>query len=639
MGKTLNRDGRVRPVDVSSLFQRLALALEVPEGIGGGPAQWIDLPFPDQGLDVEKFRDQYLLKEVVRKYPGFDLGIDTRAAAVASFLEDEAVNAETNDRLNRLPTSDEVRARQLMFAAGRKAVSVLGRFPWDRFLKALRFGPGSTTRLARKDASVYGKLTGTPTVSRRALPLAREIMSMLPGWAYRNNLTDTIEEADLALRLCEYDLLRSVTKNAKTDRTIGIPNDMQILMQLAVGYCFRLCLWKAGINLNDQSINQRRAWEGSVTGKRATVDLRSASNSVTRVLVWRMYGDHPHEVGTFDPTWYEVMDTLRAQYALVDGESDLHEYELFSAMGNGFTFELESLTFWAIAVVVCEYLDVPPDVTVYGDDLVVPVETVELLTEVLAYCGFRLNTDKTFSDDRPSFRESCGKHYLRGTDVSPFYVDTELDTVSSIVVLANNITRWSARGLWRDGRLLPVWTWVISHLPDWALECTIPLGESDDGLIMDFDQACPSVAYSEGVKRGMPKTMLGYRCKTFDEGTRKILVSGRAGYVTWLYNQSYVRFTPPAAAVLKDRQVLWVPRKGKYPTELRLGQGSDLFEAFNLVAPREQTRRPNGQKVSTREVRRTVSHWPYLGPWVKDDEVTELSHIDVKLCASLARLT
>jgi hypothetical protein len=404
-------------------------------------------------------------------------------------------------------------------------------------------------------------------------------------------------------------------------------------------------MFDAGINLNDQTINQRMAYSASITGERATVDAKSASNSVTSALVWKFLGDHPHNEKN-DPTWFRLLEVLRSTHALVEysGQTKLHEYELFSAMGCGFTFELESLIFWTLAWAVCQDLGIPADISVYGDDLICPVEAMPLLTEVYAYCGFRFNTDKTFADPRPGFRESCGKHYLNGIDVTPFYVDTELNTVSSIVLLANNIVRWSRTNHgYRDGRLLPVWLWVISHLPDWVLHCAIPLGETDDGLIMDFDEAVPSAVYSEGTKRGEPRTFMGYRCKTFYEGNREMKLSGKAGYVTWLYNQSYTKFSLPAEEPETTQCKLWwfgsSPIKGEPGkfVQLRLGEGSDLFKAFDLVPSSVPPKTKNGLKVSIVEKRRVVTNWPYLGPWVTDTELIHMSHSDTLLAASLSK--
>lgn len=648
MGKTIDRDGRCSPVDALELVVRIADALDVPlerDGIVDA-ARVTRQPFPPQEIEGSRFRDRYLVKEVVRKYPGFDLGVDTTAAAFNSFFEDEAVNASTNDRLLSY-SAENCRASRILHTASCKAMEILGRFSWEKWLGGLRFGPGATTRLARKDASVYGKLSGTPEVSRAALPLARTVMSLMPGWAYGHDYDAGIKEVTLALSVCDYDLLRCVPKNAWTGRTIGVTTDMQIYMQLALGYCMRCAMFDAGINLNDQSINQRMAYYASITGKQATVDARSASNSVTSALVWKYLGDHPHSE-KYDPTWFRLLEVLRSSHALVEhsGTTKLHEYELFSAMGCGFTFELESLIFWTLAWAVCQDLGISTNISVYGDDLIVPVEAMDLLTEVYAYCGFRFNSDKTFADPKPGFRESCGKHYLNGMDVSPFYVDTELNTVSSIVLLANNIVRWSRTNHgYRDGRLLPVWTWVISHLPHWVLHCRIPLGETDDGLIMDFDEAVPSAVYSEGCKRGMPKSFLGYQCKTFYEGNREMKLSGKAGYVTWLYNQSYTRFTEPPKYPEMDSCRLWwfgpSPVKGEagHFVQLRLGEGSDLFQAFNLVPSSVPPKTKNGLKVSICEKRRVVTNWPYLGPWVTDTELINLSPSDVLLAAALGKGT
>jgi hypothetical protein len=635
------------------LVVRLAKALGVDlASCGDGaldPARVTRLPFPPEETSGSQFRDSYLVKEVVRKYPGFDLGVDTTAAAFNSFFEDEAVNASTNDRLLSYSPENR-RASRILHVAACKAMEILGQFSWEKWLGGLRFGPGATTRLARKDASVYGKLSGTPEVSRSALPLARTVMSLMPGWAYGHDYDAGIKEVTLALSVCDYDLLRCVPKNAWTGRTIGVTTDMQIYMQLALGYCMRCAMYDAGINLNDQTINQRMAYMASITGKQATVDAKSASNSVTSALVWKYFGDHPHSEKC-DPTWFRLLEVLRSTHALVDlpgGSSKLHEYELFSAMGCGFTFEVESLVFWTLAWAVCQDLGIPPEISVYGDDLICPVEAMPLLTEVYSYCGFRFNADKTFANPVPGFRESCGKHYLRGMDVSPFYVDTELDSVSSIVLLANNITRWACNGLGsghRDGRLLPVWSWVVSHLPDWVLHCGIPYGESDDGLIMDFDEVAPSVVYSEGCKRGMPKTFMGYQCKTFFEGTREMKLAGKPGYVTWLYNQSYTRFTVPPQSPVKEMCKLWwfgaSPVKGEpgLHVQLRLGEGSDLFRAFDLVPSRVPPKTKNGLKVSISERRRVVTNWPYLGPWVTDTTLISMSKSDVLLAAALGRGT
>jgi len=96
--------------------------------------------------------------------------------------------------------------------------------------------------------------------------------------------------------------------------------------------------------------------------------------------------------------------------------------EKFSSMGNGFTFPLESLIFWALASAASDDI-----VTVYGDDIICAVKDVELIIKVLEACGFAINKGKSFWSG--PFRESCGSDYYRGIDVRPVYVKTVLSGI------------------------------------------------------------------------------------------------------------------------------------------------------------------------------------------------------------------
>jgi hypothetical protein len=55
-------------------------------------------------------------------------------------------------------------------------------------------------------------------------------------------------------------------------------------------------------------------------------------------------------------------------------------------------------------------------VRVYGDDLIVPVDNVESVIQSLEHFGARVGLSKSFWIGR--FRESCGKEYYEGYDVS-----------------------------------------------------------------------------------------------------------------------------------------------------------------------------------------------------------------------------
>jgi hypothetical protein len=334
-------------------------------------------------------------------------------------------------------------------------------------------------------------------------------------------------------------------------------------------------------------------------------------------LVWRMVGDCPLSQGAAGDTWYRLLDMSRTKYyRLPDGS--IRRYELFSQMGNGYTFELESLIFWALASAVCSVLGIVEDVTVYGDDLIVPVESVPLLEKVLAYAGLTMNLDKTFFQHEGNiFRESCGKHYFNGIDVTPVYVRETLDTIEAVILLANNLKRWAFNGEWGlDARIKPVYDWVISHLPNRALKTAIPFGDDDDGLIKDWDEAHCPLAYSRGIGKvfrfdspeglnlltlpvRLPPQYDGVKCRTFKVVSRGKLPSGREGLLVWHYGKSYKQHKEQPVS-LKDK----------------IDQRFPVYEPYRLPT----------LKVERRYGTRVVPRWNNHGPWMSTEELALHRH-------------
>jgi hypothetical protein len=174
----------------------------------------------------------------------------------------------------------------------------------------------------------------------------------------------------------------TVPKSAKTDRGICIEPTLNIYGQLGIGAILRSRLKRLGVNLSDQSWNQelaRRAYSDHL----ATIDLSAASDS----LSWSV-------VMEFLPSdWFELLELFRSSYTLV--EDRYHENEKFSSMGNGYTFELESLIFAAVAysaVPLCEH----HLVGIYGDDIIVPQAYASDVVDALNYLGFKVNERKSF---------------------------------------------------------------------------------------------------------------------------------------------------------------------------------------------------------------------------------------------------
>jgi hypothetical protein len=96
-------------------------------------------------------------------------------------------------------------------------------------------------------------------------------------------------------------------------------------------------------------------------------------------------------------------------------------------MGSALTFPIESMVFLTLCflgiekglgrrITLKDVIRHTGRVRAYGDDLIVPTADAVAVSETLVHYGFKVNENKSFS--RGNFRESCGKEYFRGVDVS-----------------------------------------------------------------------------------------------------------------------------------------------------------------------------------------------------------------------------
>jgi len=224
----------------------------------------------------------------------------------------------------------------------------------------------------------------------------------------------------------------TVAKDALKDRGICIEPSINVFFQLAIGREIRRKLGKVGIDLDDGQARHRQvARDASKTGALCTIDLSSASDTVSRNLVKYFLPDH----------WYQVLESLRSPFTKIDGR-DCY-LEKFSSMGNGFTFELETLIFLGLSVVATEAAGVTPligeNVLVFGDDIIAPSEASRGLLAILRYCGFTPNERKTFVTG--VFRESCGGDFFNGTPARAHYVEEYPHDPASWISLANGLRR------------------------------------------------------------------------------------------------------------------------------------------------------------------------------------------------------
>ncbi len=347
-----------------------------------------------------------------------------RTAAITKWLKCEDTNRDTNIRLMHMDDTDflflrggvfPVSAVDITDTASQYIREVLGDVHWDRLIGS--FSGGASTSLKRGVGTIARKyLEGTDITEGAIWHFLR--MSYSSVWAPRD------------FSLVRGNVMFTVPKTSEIDRCACKEPDFNMYAQKAVGDQIRRKLKRAGIDLNDQSVNQRLAREGSIKGNLATVDLSSASDSVTTQLVLRLLPDE----------WFHLMYDLRSPETSIDGSWHLNE--MFSSMGNGFTFELESLIFWALTRAVAYHLSVKGRISVYGDDIICPSGLGDALVTTLEFFGFKVNPKKSFFSG--PFRESCGKHWINGLDITPFYIKKVPIDVSDWCHLLNSFRRWSS---------------------------------------------------------------------------------------------------------------------------------------------------------------------------------------------------
>jgi len=418
--------------------------------------------------DPDSFCRDYRATKFLSKYIDLNLDVDRSDVAIRTASWAEVQNLKTNLRLDALgvnPAMDPILFRAQNFIA-----SVLGPVP-DSFVDT-GWSKGRTTAASGPRLSSVMKYASRLDSTVSSVDRAVKLLNDSPLWAASVlNADAACNILPRALHIVEGNVMITVPKNAKTDRVICYEPHLNVRLQLQVGKYIRRRLQRFGVNLDDQSVNQIRAHRGSLSGDLSTVDLKSASDTLSFSLVEQL----------LPPDWMALLDDLRSKKTLWP-DGTLRTNQKFSSMGNGFTFELESLIFASLCSSVCH-----SDWSVYGDDLVIPTWYFDDLKRVLEYCGFTLNTSKSFS--KGWFRESCGSDYFRGLFCTPVYLKN-LKTLEDVIKLHNQIRDKFSR----DGMISRP---VSDLLRSWRDMRPYHLGPSDFGdghYHTNFDEACPTRA-------------------------------------------------------------------------------------------------------------------------------------------------
>lgn len=410
---------RSMSVDINRMARLYFEAIDTPVSLGC----WLRLKYdvksylelsidPLEYNSPESFSNDYLAVKFLSKFDGFDV-YDKDEAAREAFRKAEVQCAAANMRLDSGSPTGVVAA--VFHRAYEKLSRVLPKFDQESLQEIVdsgRFGPGVTSSCKGDFTGIFNKFSSenhiTPTFNAFLHEMAFHVeiphhfssRSEVPG----NRVT-------------------TVPKNSKTNRTIAVEPHVNAYFQRGVGTYLKGRLKNGfGIDLSTQSNNQKAALAASLDGSYVTVDLAAASDTISIEIVRRLLPDH----------WIVLLESLRSEKYEVNGT--WFRYHKHSSMGNGYTFELESIIFASLVYGVLSYLGIKKRFYVYGDDIIVPVEAYPLLLEVLEYSGFSVNVSKTHVSGY--FRESCGLDAFHGTVVTPFYFKKN-DDVVQVITFAN----------------------------------------------------------------------------------------------------------------------------------------------------------------------------------------------------------
>lgn len=404
------------------------------------------------GSTTGPFLDEFLKTPIAREYLVFYetgnpdvltyiltfLNFSRKAILVDSTLEPDAFRKwlSIESRLNQLQLDPDV-------VSDLKYLLTVLLPPPVRTPMATRFSGGSTkdgmrslsTKLDWFRYNVYADRVFFRAQHGSERPGA--VVGSLPDPNYwikaRNQVHHTIRESELMFVPKTISSLRSICKE-QPEMAYFQQAVMAELVDTIHGGPLRHL-----VDLRDQTLNQRMAIEGSITGLLDTLDLSSASDSVSLQLVRQIFPPH-------------VLRFLLATRSTTvvykhNGRSMHIKVAKFSPMGSATCFPTQCIVFSAIILreylvytyghewrshftpnncekflsgLACDAEGYPrlrcP--RVYGDDLIIDSRITPGVIHLLTSLGFEVNLEKSFITSQ-SVRESCGIYAYCGADVTP----------------------------------------------------------------------------------------------------------------------------------------------------------------------------------------------------------------------------
>jgi hypothetical protein len=433
-----------------------------------------------------RFKVDAAVTGILRKCQNLPTKVDRKAAAIANFWSGERDCTRTNLRLRPFLDGSYDLEDEGVFSfieRTRKIVAdILGTCP---DLIDGRHGPGSTFGDRGQLCTVPDKMSEHPTFTHGAWPFLFQWAGT--QWASACCASSEFWDTGLGYVLVS-DCLPTVQRDPKTvpgnrfttvpkdstkDRGIAIEPSVNLFYQLGYGDVLKRRLRSAGLDLQHaQETHRQIAREASIRGHFATLDLSNASDTISNSLVKLL----------LPKRWYECLTALRSPKTHIEGQWVW--LEKFSSMGNGFTFELETLIFASLAKAAMESSDhlavLGYDLHVYGDDIIVPTECAADVMAVLQYFGMTLNGTKSFVTG--PFRESCGGDFFLGQNVRPYHLEELPYEPQHYIAMANGLRRMGLKDLYPDEAydfVRRAWFSVLDAIPYDIRRCRGPSGLGD----------------------------------------------------------------------------------------------------------------------------------------------------------------
>lgn len=203
-------------------------------------------------------------------------------------------------------------------------------------------------------------------------------------------------------------------------------NEVQFIQQALRRQLYRHIEIKipTGVPIRNQEVHKVLALQASIDRENATIDESEASDRIARCFIWHMT--------ELTPDYRAALMAVSTKFVKPPkwaSQKELLRTHKFAPMGSAVCFPIMSLVhfFLVKAIVLTKCLDISykersrlcKQISVYGDDIVLPSSIVPLVYLWLPKFGMKINQTKSFA--KSYFRESCGCHAYKGADITPVY--------------------------------------------------------------------------------------------------------------------------------------------------------------------------------------------------------------------------